>query len=307
MDSTRELLVRLEGALHEDDLAPGTVAITMSAVARFSDWYRGTTGEDLDPALILAVDLADYRGWLQQRKMRPGSIRRHFAAIRKMLSLLAPERLTQIKFPKMPQERIDAPSGFSRNERNGILRACEGLHVRDAAIVKTLLYTGARASSVADLRSSDVDIAPRSGGLTFRGKGDRTYEVPANSELRRALRAYLEWRPHLDHDHFFCGLRHPHPPISRKVVHAVWHDLGRHLPVELGARIRGPHQARHDLARRLLSGDEGARPPAPLADVAAILGHANADPRITAGIYARPSRRSLVLALDRIVGDDEEE
>lgn len=306
MDSTSELLARLEAALHQDDLAPGTVAVTLTAVARFSQWYRGTTAQDLDPALILAVDLADYRGWLQLKGMKPGSIQRHFAGIRKMIALLAPERLIQVRFPKMPQERIDAPSGFSRNERNAILRACERMHVRDAALIKTLLYTGGRASSVADLHLADVHVAPRGGSLIFHGKGNRTYEVPANSELRQALSSYLEWRPQTDHDLFFCGLRQPHPPISRKVVHSVWHDLRRYLPDDLAARIRGPHQARHDLARRLLSGDEGTRPPVPLADVAAILGHANADPRITAGIYARPSRQSLVRALNGIVGDDED-
>lgn len=129
--------------------------------------------------------------------------------------------------------------------------------------------------------------------------------MPANSELRAALSAYLEWRPQVEHDLLFVGLREPHAPISRKAIHGVWRELRRYVPEELAAKIRGLHQARHDLARRLLSGDEGTRAPAPLSDVAAILGHANANPRITAGIYARPSRESLARALDRIVGEDE--
>ena len=70
-----------------------------------------------------------------------------------------------------------------------------------------------------------------------------------------------------------------------------------------GGKIQGPHQARHDLARRLLSGDEGTKMPVPLADAAAILAHA--DVRITAGIYARPSKESPAKALERIVGEDQ--
>lgn len=45
--------------------------------------------------------------------------------------------------------------------------------MRDAAIVKALLFTGGRASSVADLRLGDVHIAPRSGHVVYHGKNDR--------------------------------------------------------------------------------------------------------------------------------------
>ena len=76
------------------------------------------------------------------------------------------------------------------------------------------------------------------------------------------------------------------------------------LPADLP--LGGPHRARHDLARRLLSGDGGLRPPTPLQDVARILGHAGGDPRITAGVYGAPSGDDLRRALDDIVDDDGE-
>lgn len=62
-------------------------------------------------------------------------------------------------------------------------------------------------------------------------------------------------------------------------------------------------KARHDLARRLLSGDEGTKMPVPLGEVAAIMAHV--DVRITAGIYARPSKENLTKALERIVGEED--
>ena len=43
----------------------------------------------------------------------------------------------------------------------------------------------------------------------------------------------------------------------------------------------------------------------PLADVAAILAHA--DPRITASVYCRPSQTDLQRAVDRLVDDESEE
>jgi integrase/recombinase XerD len=306
MASTHEFLSRLQEKLLAEDLAPGTIERCEVDAAQFATWYLETTGQEFNPNLVVTVDLAEWRSHLQRKGLKPSSLTRKFASLRTVFRLLAPERLEQIRFPKMPKQRIDAPSGFTRTERNSIIRACERMHVRDAAIVKTLLYTGGRASSVADLRLSDVQLGPRGGHVAYHGKGDRFYEVPANCELRQALSAYLEWRPQTDHDRFFVGLREPHPPISRKVIHAVWQELRRYVPDALAAKIKGPHQARHDLARRLLSGDEGTKPPTPLADVAAILGHANADPRITAGIYARPSKEALARALDQIVGDDGE-
>lgn len=71
-------------------------------------------------------------------------------------------------------------------------------------------------------------------------------------------------------------------------------EFGRETASGSRHRVAGPrsagdssteHQERHDLARRLLSGDEGGRPAVPLGDVAAIMSHA--DVWITAGIYAR--------------------
>lgn len=304
MTTTAESLDLLRRRLHDHDLAPGTIERCEIDAAQFADWYEGTTGQGFDPALVVSVDLADWLSHLKRRGLKPSSQIRKVASLRTVLRLLAPERLEQVRFPRMPKQRIDCPSGFTRCERNSILRACERMHIRDHALIKALLFTGGRASSVSDLRLSDVHLAPRGGSISFHGKNDRFYEVPANCELRAALSVYLEWRPETDHDLFFVGLREPHAPISRKAVHGVWRELRRYVPEELAARIKGPHQARHDLARRLLSGDEGTKAPTPLADVAAILGHANADPRITAGIYARPSREALARALDRIVGDE---
>jgi len=72
---------------------------------------------------------------------------------------------------------------------------------------------------------------------------------------------------------------------------ALWKALAVHLPKDFP--LGGPHKARHDLARRLLIGDGGLRPPTPIQDVARILGHAGNDPRITAGVYGAPSEEDL--------------
>ncbi len=219
------------------------------------------------------------------------------------LKLLCPALVATLRWPKVRQEPLTCPSSFSRAERNFILWACEHMPARDAAIIKLLLFTGARASSVATARLSGLHVSTRSGGITYVGKRSKTYQVPLNVEAREALRVYLDVRPDVVHDFIFCAERAPFAPISRVVVWATWQSLKRYVPAALAEKIKRPHQARHDLARRLLSGDEGTKMPVPLADAAAILAHA--DVRITADIYARPSKESLAKALERIVGEDQ--
>lgn len=307
MEST-EFVTRLTGALADEDLAKGTIQRTVTDARQFEAWYDQTTGHGIDPddIQIVAIDLQEFRGWLQREDMTPGTIQRKFASIRKALMLIAPDLALRLRWPKLPTEQKVAPSGFTRAERNAIIRAAEQLSPRDRCIVQLLLNTGARASSLADLRLDDVVIKARSGEVTYRhAKNDRTYAVPLNVEARTAVEGYLEVRPPVtQHDRLLCSERFPYPPVSRQVVWSVWHErMRRHLPKQLADRIRGPHQARHDLARRLLSGDEGRRAPVPAADAAAILGHV--DPRITVGIYSRPSEEDTRRALDGIVGEED--
>jgi integrase len=128
--------------------------------------------------------------------------------------------------------------------------------------------------------------------------------VPLASPVRDALKRWIAGRPPVEHDFLFTSERFPYPPITRGVVWSIWKSLAAFLP--RGFPLAGPHKARHDLARRLLSGDGGLRPATPIQDVARILGHAGGDPRITAGVYGAPSEEDLRKALDAMVGDEGE-
>ena len=302
-------IARLKEALEADDLAPNTVELTARQARQFEEWYLETVGHGIDPDDVqaVAVDLQDYRGHLQRKGTTPGSVQRHFASVRKALLLIAPEVAVKLRWPKLPTQAPSSPSGFTRNERNAIIRAAEQLSPRDEAIIKLLLFTGARAGTVAAAKLSKVTLKERSGEIGYdSGKGRvQTYAVPLNAEVRDALRRWMAVRPPVEHDHLFTSERFPHPPISRAVIWRTWHErMRKHLPKGIAEKIKGPHQARHDLCRRLLSGDEGRHAPVPAADVAAIAGHADA--RVTVSIYSRPSEDDMRRALDRIVGEEDE-
>ena len=299
-------MAALEAALGEADYSDGTRLKCRTDLNQFEEWWIGTTGEQLDPAdlHITAVDLQEWRQVLIRRKLCPGSVARKFMSLRAAIKLLDPELAVSLRWPKLPQAQPTSPSGFSTNQRNAIIRAAERLSPRDECIVKLLLYTGARASTVAAAKLPNVQLSDRSGWIEYDvAKNRRTYRVPLCSEARHALSKWLEVRPPAPHEFLFCSERRlPFPPISRAVVWQAWKSLARYLPKDFP--LGGCHAARHDVARRLLSGDEGRTSPTPASDVAALLGHA--DPRICVAIYSRPSPESLERAVGRLAGDEEE-
>ncbi|MBU0606383.1 MAG: tyrosine-type recombinase/integrase [Armatimonadetes bacterium] len=215
----------------------------------------------------------------------------------------APAVLTSVRMPKLPQSQKPAPSGFSRTERLAIFRAAGKLSVRDRAIIYLAMWTGAMASSLAAVKLSAVDIKSRSGSIKYdivKGGAGKAYSIPLNVEARDALADWIKQRPPVKHDLLFTSEEYPFEPVTRWTIHDVWHRrLAEYLPKELVEELRGPHQARHGLARLLL--DQGV----PLPDVAAILNHSSV--ATTADIYCRPSEKDLRQALEKAAGEEGEE
>jgi len=290
----------LTNKLAEEDLVPASRQRVIIDCRQFEEWYRGTYGQDLNhnDLALTSLDLAEFRNYLL-RSCQPNTVQRKFASIRKALALLAPALLTTVRMPKLPASTKPAPSGFSKNERLAILRAASKLSTRDKAIVYLAMWTGARASSLAEAKLSKVKIGQRSGSIEFDvAKGGKPYSVPLNIEAREALAAWMKERPPVQHDFLFTSKKYPFEGITRWTVHDVWHRrLGKHLPKELVEKLKGSHQARHGLARLLL--DQGTSLP----DVAAILNHSSV--ATTANIYCRPSEKDLKAALDKAVGDED--
>lgn len=314
-------LTKLVAALEADDLAPGTIARTRIDAAQFEDWLRGSTGSHLDPddVQVASVDLQEYRGWLQGQDMTPGTIQRKFASIRKALLLLAPDVALKLSWPKLPVESRPSPSGFTPNQRRALMRAIERVGREDSrshAILMLLVHTGARSQTIAATKLSKVRLRERSGEVEYDvsksvGHTSRTYTVPLVSAARDALRRWIAVRPPVEHDFLFSSERFPYPPIARGVVWSTWKSLAQYLPRDFP--LAGPHKARHDLARRLLTGDGvgveggGHVRPAQWQEVARVLGHAGNDPRITMGVYGSPSEDDLRRTLEELVGDEGEE
>lgn len=295
---------KLREKLGETDTMSSSRERVIIDAKQLERWYEGTYGSGIDPddVALTSVDLAEYRSSLL-KTCQPSTVIRKFGSLRSALKLLAPAVLTSIRMPKLPRSQKPAPSGFSRKERLAIFRAAGRLTVRDRAIISTLMWTGGRSSSIAAVKLSNVDIKSRSGSITFdvaKGGEGKRYTIPLNIEARDALADWIKQRPPVGHDFLFTSEKYPFEPVTRWTIHDVWHRrLAKHLPKELQEKLRGPHQARHGLARLLL--DQGV----PLPDVAAILNHSTV--ATTANIYCRPSEKDLRQALERAAGEDGED
>ncbi|MEN6641985.1 MAG: tyrosine-type recombinase/integrase [Armatimonadia bacterium] len=296
---------RLREELAKQDLMDSSRQRVEIDCRGLEEWYVGTYGNGIDPddVALTSMDLAEFRTWLL-KTCQAGTVQRKFGSIRAMLKLLAPAVLTSIRMPKLPQTQKPAPSGFTKKERMAIFRAAGKLSVRDRAIVYVAMWTGARASSIAHAKLSNVDIKARSGSITYdvvKGGEGRSYSVPLNVEAREALAAWMKVRPPVQHDYLFTSEKYPFEPITRWTLHDIWHRrLARFVPDDLRSQLKGIHQARHALAKMLVS-ELGV----PLPDCAAILFHSSV--ATTAQIYCRPSERDLRSHLDRAAGEDGEE
>lgn len=305
MENESEFLRILRARLaSETDTLPSSQERVVIDCRQLEGWYRGTYGTGIDPDSIglTSIDLAEFRTWLL-KTCKPSTCSRKLASIRAMLKLLDPVLLTSIRMPKLPPSDRPAPSGWTRKERLAILRAVSRLDVRDRAVCATLIWTGGRANSVANLKLSNVKLGARSGSVTFdvlkSGRESRTVTIPANAELRQALAEWIEQRPPVKHDLLFTADRYPYEGISRWTIHDIWHRrLAKHLPKEMAGKIRGPHQARHALARLLI--EQGV----PLPDVAAVLCHVGLS---SVARYTKPSEEDLRRHLERAIGEEAEE
>ncbi len=265
----------------ECGVSPNTLAAYRADIAKFIAWRRVNA-----PGPIGQIDvprLAGYVDHLNRLGLAPTSVGRHLASLSTFFRYLifdgkltentaklltAPavwDRLPTVLGPAAVDRLLAAPSPDTPVGR------------RDRAAMETLYATGCRASEVASLRPSDLDLT--SGAARCVGKGDKERIVPIGARACEALRAYLR------DDRPVLVARRPETatvfvsrygrPLSRV---GLWTIVKTHARVAgLTDRI-SPHTLRHSFATHLLAGG------ADLRAVQEMLGHASI---ATTQIYTR--------------------
>ena len=277
--------------LDEQGKAPSTIRAYRRGLAHFVRWSEITYGESFDPASILPRDVRDWIAHQQTvERARPSTINGRLAAVSRFFKWaveqdVAPKDPTAlVKGLRLERRR---PKALGERSLRRFLRAVHKAEdSRDIAIVELLLGTGLRVSEAVTLQCGDVVLDARSGSVTVRrSKTGAGREVPLTSEVRRALRAYLDAHPDLgDDDPLWVGQRGPLTDSG-----AIWRIVKKYA---LTARIEdiSPHTLRHTFATRYLQAHPGD-----LRGLAAILGHASLN---TVMIYTEPTTEDLARRME---------
>ncbi len=222
--------------------------------------------EQLTPAII-----QQFMRSLSVAHMSESTVKRSLVAIRmflrfgKMMGLIDDDHATILEGPKLWQR---LPTVCSTGQVQNLLEAPqpeETFYLRDKAMLELLYATGMRASELAGLKLSDLNLDI--GYLRCLGKGGRERVIPVGRVALAAVREYIrELRPSLmgASSGDFLLLSRTGRPMSRIEIwrlvkkYAVRAGMGRNLTV---------HTLRHCFATHLLTGG------ADLRSVQEMLGH----------------------------------
>jgi integrase/recombinase XerC len=193
------------------------------------------------------------------------SVARKLAAVRSFCKFLCREGLLD-KNPAQrlltPKQDKNLPRFLYREHTDKLLRAPDLTKAqgwRDQAIIEVLYGSGLRVSELVSLNLKDMDLESKL--LRVTGKGRKQRIVPLTGPAVRALKTWLDTRPHSS-EALFLNQRG-----GRLTDRSVRRILDR---LEISAALHQhihPHMLRHTFATHLLDGG------ADLRSVQELLGH----------------------------------
>ncbi len=170
--------------------------------------------------------------------------------------LIKESPMARMKPPLLPE----APPAILRDpDLKALLAVCEAdktfAGIRDAALVRIFVDTGARRAEIANLRynaaeplENDIDLDQ--GLIRVLGKGRRERVVPIGNRTTRALDRYLRLRSkhqHADEPWFWLGSK---GRLTDSGVAQAIRERGK--AAGLGEGVH-PHQLRHTYAHQMLA------------------------------------------------------
>jgi len=222
--------------------------------------------------------LRTYQAYLlKTRKLSPGTVENHVAALRFLYvrTLGRPEFRQYIPYPR---KRKRLPGILSKEEVAQMINAAETLFHRTLLMI--LYGTGMRRAEAARLKLTDID-SQRMIIRVVNGKGGKDRDLPMSPALLETLRAHWRWlKPRT---YLFPSRMHRHveQPITDK---AVWHACMR-AAQRAGMRKRvTPHTLRHSWATHLLEAGTDLR------TIQLLLGHGDLE---TTARYLHLSQKHL--------------
>jgi integrase/recombinase XerD len=272
----------------ECQLSDNTVTAYRRDLGRFIEWL----GKRSIPQLSIR-ELADYLGWLHEKKLAPASVARHVVSLKVFFRYLElegvlRENLAVLLGSQRLWERVPLVLSVQVVERLFTSPSRhDPLWRRDRALLELLYATGCRASEVSHLKLADARLDERF--CRVRGKGEKERLVPLGRQAADAVRDYVEQErpalaglPGAATDLLFLSRRGRRLRRER-----IWELLKRYARRAGAPDDVSPHTLRHSFATHLVAGG------ADLRQVQEMLGHASI---ATTQVYTHvdPSRLKAV-------------
>jgi integrase/recombinase XerC len=303
---TEELhLNEFKAYLLAEDRSPVTIEGYMGDVRLFGQWFQNQYKEPLTPRALTNDAVRGYKQYLLDQANMPKTINRRLASLATYAHWL--EQAGYVRNARNPVQGVKAvkevalaPKWLDKKQRAALLRAVDKevedamrryprlrlMYLRDAAIVKLILFAGLRVGEIIHLRLSDIVLDERKGSVIVReGKGTKRRDIPLNTKARKALLEYLQVRPDIEKNDLFLGQRNE--GVQSKTVQRAVQRFAK----KAGINNPNPHTLRHSFAKALI--DAGVS----LEKVATLLGHSNLN---TTRIYTTPGEEDLEDAVGKI-------
>lgn len=290
METLEQTLAAYDAWLDRQPLAIKTRVAYRLQVHQYGAYlalYPSTPDDPLRTPFARDYAIRGYKTYLKvERQAKPTSVNLALAAIDHFHQFIGNDR-PQVQRESLPAQ---APRALNPEEQKAFLRAVERTPtVRDRAIARLLFYTAIRLGECAALNLDDVRVSARKGVVIIRsGKGDTYREVPPNTEVREALRAWLKERSKR-----FSQLSDPavflNPQgkrLSARSIDLIIRRIGADAHLELSAHI-----LRHTCLTNLVRNGND------LVLVAEIAGHKRLE---TTRRYSLPSLREREMAMEAI-------
>lgn len=289
-----------------EDRSPVTIAGYTGDMHLFGQWFEKQYQESLTPDCLTNEAVRGYKQYLLEQANKPKTINRRLASLATYAHWL--EQAGYVKNVRNPVEGVKAvkevalaPKWLEKKQRAALLRAVDKevenavrryprlrlMYLRDAAIVKLILFAGLRVGEIIQLRMTDVTLDERKGSVIVReGKGTKRREIPLNAKVRKALLDYLHMRLEVERCELFIGQRNE--GVQSKTIQRAVQRFAKRA----GINNATPHTLRHSFAKALIDADVS------LEMVATLLGHSNLN---TTRIYTTPGEEDLEDAVGKLL------
>lgn len=240
----------------ECGLADGTIAVRVSAVRKFLEWY-GTLGRDLSAARLMDIDayLARYaeRGWSRTSIANETGLLRAFFRYAGCRGWCHAEIAQGIKRPRLySQEQLPVgPSWKDVQRMLASLNTDDPGHIRDRPMLMLCAIYGLRPSEVARLRLEDLDWE-HDRILVRRRKVNKAQVYPLTPAVGNAILRYVkEVRPRSAHREVFLTRVAPIRPVTTHILSRAAHNPM--LALGIRSSKYGAYALRHACATHLAS------------------------------------------------------